>query len=213
MTLGGRAAEEIIFGEVTTGASNDLEKVTATAKQMVMRFGMSEKLGPRVFGHDHGQPFLGREFSAEPDYSDEIAREIDDEIRRIVESAHIQAKEILNTFYRTSLGKLSEVLIKRETIDASSSRLCSTARPRSRCSAPRRRPRPRSRCPPRRPVSVPGRQEGPAAVTRTPRPCRRHRRVGRAVQKKKKKKKKKKKEVGAEGPAGALMGLRLVFFF
>ena len=69
MTLGGRAAEEIVFGEITTGASNDLEKVTATAKQMVMRFGMSEKLGPRVFGHDHGQPFLGREFSAEPDYS------------------------------------------------------------------------------------------------------------------------------------------------
>src|SRR5256714_1167690 len=66
MTLGGRAAEEIVFGEVTTGASNDLEKVTATAKQMVMRFGMSEKLGPRGFGHDHGQPFLGREFSSEP---------------------------------------------------------------------------------------------------------------------------------------------------
>ena len=88
MTLGGRAAEEIVFGEITTGASNDLEKVTATAKQMVMRFGMSEKLGPRVFGHDHGQPFLGREFSSEPDYSDEIAREIDDEIRRIVEGAH-----------------------------------------------------------------------------------------------------------------------------
>ena len=59
MTLGGRAAEELVFGEVTTGASNDIEKVTATAKQMVMRFGMSEKLGPRVFGHDHGQPFLG----------------------------------------------------------------------------------------------------------------------------------------------------------
>src|SRR5207302_1632845 len=65
MTLGGRAAEEIVFGEVTTGASNDLEKVTQTAKQMVMRFGMSEKLGPRVFGHDHGLPFLGREFSSE----------------------------------------------------------------------------------------------------------------------------------------------------
>jgi cell division protease FtsH len=116
MTLGGRAAEEIVFGEVTTGASNDLEKVTATAKQMVMRFGMSDKLGPRVFGHDHGQPFLGREFSAEPDYSDEIAREIDDEIRRIVESAHVQAKEIL-TRYRDSLEKLSEILIKRETIE------------------------------------------------------------------------------------------------
>jgi cell division protease FtsH len=116
MTLGGRAAEEIIFGEITTGASNDLEKVTATAKQMVMRFGMSEKLGPRVFGHDHGMPFLGREFSAEPDYSDEIAREIDDEIRRIVESAHVQAKDILNT-HRTSLEKLSEILLKRETIE------------------------------------------------------------------------------------------------
>ncbi len=116
MTLGGRAAEEIVFGEVTTGASNDLEKVTATAKQMVMRFGMSEKLGPRVFGHDHGQPFLGREFCAEPDYSDEIAREIDDEIRRIVETAHVQAKEIL-TQYRQDLEWLSDILIKRETIE------------------------------------------------------------------------------------------------
>src|SRR5437660_4756479 len=115
-TLGGRAAEEIMFGEITTGASNDLEKVTATAKQMVMRFGMSEKLGPRVFGHDHGQPFLGREFSAEPDYSDEIAREIDDGIRRIVESAHLQAKDIL-TAHREALEKLSEILVKRETIE------------------------------------------------------------------------------------------------
>jgi cell division protease FtsH len=116
MTLGGRAAEEIVFSEITTGASNDLEKVTATAKQMVMRFGMSDKLGPRVFGHDHGLPFLGREFSAEPDYSDEIAREIDDEIRRIVEGAHVQAKEILRS-HKDSLEKLSEVLIKRETIE------------------------------------------------------------------------------------------------
>jgi cell division protease FtsH len=116
MTLGGRAAEEIVFGEITTGASNDLEKVTATAKQMVMRFGMSEKLGPRVFGHDHGQPFLGREFSAEPDYSDEIAREIDDEIRRIVEAAHQRAKDILNE-HREHLGVISEVLVKRETIE------------------------------------------------------------------------------------------------
>jgi cell division protease FtsH len=116
MTLGGRAAEEIVFGEITTGASNDLEKVTATAKQMVMRFGMSEKLGPRVFGHDHGQPFLGREFSAEPDYSDEIAREIDDEIRRIVESAHQRAQDLL-TEYRDSLGTISEILVKRETIE------------------------------------------------------------------------------------------------
>ena len=116
MTLGGRAAEEIVFGEITTGASNDLEKVTQTAKQMVMRFGMSERLGPRVFGHDHGQPFLGREFSSEPDYSDEIAREIDDEIRRIVESAHQRAKDILNE-YRDSLEVTSQTLMKRETIE------------------------------------------------------------------------------------------------
>jgi cell division protease FtsH len=117
MTLGGRAAEEIVFGEITTGASNDLEKVTATAKQMVMRFGMSEKLGPRVFGHDHGMPFLGREFSAEPDYSDEIARDIDEEIRRIVEGAHQRAKDIL-TEHREDLGTISEVLVKRETIES-----------------------------------------------------------------------------------------------
>jgi cell division protease FtsH len=117
MTLGGRAAEEIVFGEITTGASNDLEKVTETAKQMVMRFGMSERLGPRVFGHDRGQPFLGREFSAEPDYSDEIAREIDDEIRRIVESAHQTAKGLLGE-RREELERISKLLLERETIDA-----------------------------------------------------------------------------------------------
>src|ERR671934_2806259 len=116
MTLGGRAAEEIVFGEVTTGASNDLEKVTATAKQMVMRFGMSEKLGPRVFGHDHGQPFLGREFSAEPDYSDDVAREIDDEIRRIVEEAHQVARDILLA-HRQDLDLTSDILMRRETIE------------------------------------------------------------------------------------------------
>ncbi|HZO36968.1 MAG TPA: cell division protein FtsH, partial [Solirubrobacteraceae bacterium] len=116
MTLGGRAAEEIVFGEITTGASNDLEKVTATAKAMVMRYGMSDRLGPRVFGHDHGQPFLGREFSSEPDYSDEIAREIDDEIRRIVENAHQRARTILEE-RRESLKVISELLLKRETIE------------------------------------------------------------------------------------------------
>ena len=116
MTLGGRAAEEIVFGEVTTGASNDLEKVTATAKQMVMRFGMSEKLGPRVFGHDHGQPFLGREFSSEPDYSDDVAREIDDEIRRIVEEAHQVARDILME-HRQQLDDTSDILLRRETIE------------------------------------------------------------------------------------------------
>jgi cell division protease FtsH len=117
MTLGGRAAEEIIFGEITTGASNDLEKVTETAKQMVMRYGMSERLGPRVFGHDRSMPFLGREFSAEPDYSDEIAREIDDEIRRVVEEAHQTAKDIL-TDHREGMDRISKILLERETIDS-----------------------------------------------------------------------------------------------
>jgi cell division protease FtsH len=77
---------------------------------------MSEKLGPRVFGHDHGMPFLGREFSSEPDYSDEIAREIDDEIRRIVEAAHQNARDILAS-HRESLERISVVLLKRETIE------------------------------------------------------------------------------------------------
>jgi cell division protease FtsH len=117
MTLGGRAAEEIVFGEITTGASNDLEKVTETAKQMVMRFGMSERLGPRVFGHDRSQPFLGREFSAEPDYSDEVAREIDDEVRRIVEDAHQTSKDILSE-HREQLDTISRILLERETIEA-----------------------------------------------------------------------------------------------
>jgi cell division protease FtsH len=116
MTLGGRAAEEIAFSEITTGAANDLEKVTATAKQMVMRFGMSEKLGPRTFGHDQSLPFLGREFSAEPDYSDEIAREIDDEIRRIVEEAHQTARQVL-TDRREKLDSLSNLLLEHETIE------------------------------------------------------------------------------------------------
>ena len=117
MTLGGRAAEEIIFSEITTGASNDLEKVTATAKQMVMRFGMSERLGPRVFGHDRGQPFLGRDMGAEPDYSDEVAREIDGEIRRMVEEAHQRAREILSD-NREGLDRISKILLERETLEA-----------------------------------------------------------------------------------------------
>ena len=116
MTLGGRAAEELVFHEVTTGAANDLEKVTATSKAMIMRYGMSEKLGPRVLGRDHTQPFLGREMGNEPDYSDEIAREIDDEIRRVIEEAHATAHRVLRE-HMNDLHKLSAILIERETID------------------------------------------------------------------------------------------------
>jgi cell division protease FtsH len=116
MTLGGRAAEEIVFHEVTTGAANDLEKVTQTAKQMIMRFGMSEKLGPRVLGRNYDQPFLGRDYGAEADYSEEIAREIDDEIRRVIEEAHELALAVLRE-HMDELHKISAILIERETID------------------------------------------------------------------------------------------------
>jgi len=115
-TLGGRAAEELVFHEVTTGAANDLEKVTSTSKQMIMRFGMSEKLGPRVLGRNHDMPFLGREMGNEPDYSEEIAREIDDEIRRVIEEAHDTATRVLRE-HMDDLHRLSEILIERETID------------------------------------------------------------------------------------------------
>jgi ATP-dependent Zn protease len=95
-----------------------LEKVTATAKQMVMRFGMSEKLGPRVFGHDHGQPFLGREFSAAPDHSGGIGSGIDREISRIVKAAHRRATDTLLE-HRASLVSIAEILVRRETLDRS----------------------------------------------------------------------------------------------
>ncbi len=116
MTMGGRAAEEIVFNEITTGASNDIEKVTQTAKAMVMRFGMSEKLGPRVLGRNHDMPFLGREMGAEPDYSEEVAREIDDEIRRIIEEGHDIAVRVLRD-HIDDLHRISQILIERETID------------------------------------------------------------------------------------------------
>jgi len=116
MTLGGRAAEELVFHEVTTGAANDLERVTATSKQMIMRFGMSEKLGPRVLGRAHDMPFLGRDMGSEPDYSDEIAKEIDDEIRRVIEEAHASATTVLRA-HMDELHRFSAILIERETID------------------------------------------------------------------------------------------------
>src|ERR671938_1397590 len=115
-TLGGRAAEELVFHEVTTGAANDLEKVTHGAKQMIMRYGMSEKLGPRVLGRNHDMPFLGREMGNEPDYSEEIAREIDDEIRRVIEEGHESALRVLRE-HIDELHRLSSILIERETID------------------------------------------------------------------------------------------------
>jgi cell division protease FtsH len=83
---------------------------------MIMRFGMSEKLGPRVLGRNHDMPFLGREMGAEPDYSEEIAKEIDDEIRRVIEEAHDKARNVLRE-HMDELHQLSAILIERETID------------------------------------------------------------------------------------------------
>jgi cell division protease FtsH len=117
MMLGGRAAERVVFDEITTGASNDLERVTQTAKQMVTRFGMSEKLGPMALGHQQGQVFMGRDFHAQPDYSDEIAFQIDKEIRRIVDESYDTAEDVLIR-NRVLLDKLSKELIEYETVDA-----------------------------------------------------------------------------------------------
>jgi cell division protease FtsH len=116
MTLGGRAAEELVFGEITTGAADDLQRVTDIAKQMVMRLGMSEKLGPRVLGRDSSMPFLGRDLGSEPDYSDDVAREIDDEVRRLIDDAYQRAHTLL-VEHTDDLNRLSRVLIEQETID------------------------------------------------------------------------------------------------
>jgi len=116
MALGGRAAEELVFSEATTGAANDLEKATDTAKQMIMRYGMSELLGPRTLGHNQAMPFLGRDFQLEPDYSQDVAQAIDEEIRRIIAEAHERARSVL-TEHRATLDSLAAILIERETID------------------------------------------------------------------------------------------------
>ncbi|MGO8684107.1 MAG: ATP-dependent zinc metalloprotease FtsH [Thermoleophilia bacterium] len=116
MTLGGRASEQLVFGEITTGAANDIEKATSIAKQMIMRFGMSERLGPRTLGHNQSMPFLGREFSQEPDYSEEVAREIDEEIRRIIEEGRERALKVLGD-HRDQLDSVSKILMERETLE------------------------------------------------------------------------------------------------
>ena len=116
MMLGGRVAEEIAIGDITTGASNDIERATKIAKQMVMRFGMSEKLGPQTFGDANHEVFLGRDFSANADYSPEIAFEIDKEVRRLIDDSFDKAHVIL-TERREQLDLMADVLIERETVD------------------------------------------------------------------------------------------------
>jgi cell division protease FtsH len=114
--LGGRIAEEIVFGEVSTGASNDLERVTGIARQMVTQYGMTERLGPLQYGSRQGQVFLGKDFSSEANYSDRVAYEIDDEMKSIVESCYDRTKKLLN-LHRDKLDALAKLLLEIETID------------------------------------------------------------------------------------------------
>jgi cell division protease FtsH len=116
VSLGGRVAEEIAFGEMTTGAQNDLEQATKLARQMVTEYGMSEKLGPRTFGQRQELVFLGREISEQRDYSDKIAQEIDEEVHNIIQRAYITARKILTT-NKEKLNQLAQELITHETLE------------------------------------------------------------------------------------------------
>lgn len=117
MLLAGRAAEEIINGDVSGGASNDIKRATDIAKKMVTRLGMSERLGPRCFGTDQGEVFLGRDFSSSQDYSEEVASQIDHEIHQIIQKAYSKAKDVL-TEHIGKLHFIAEFLFKNEIMDA-----------------------------------------------------------------------------------------------
>ncbi|HWP30246.1 MAG TPA: ATP-dependent zinc metalloprotease FtsH [Fimbriimonadales bacterium] len=114
--LGGRVAEEMVFGEVTTGASNDLERVTHIARAMVCQYGMSDKFGALALGRRHENPFIGRDYLDDRDYSEEVAKIIDEEVRNIVDNCYMRAKEII-TENRRKLDKLVKALLEKETLE------------------------------------------------------------------------------------------------
>jgi cell division protease FtsH len=116
MLLGGRVAEELTAGEITTGAANDIERATKIARQMVTEYGMSDLVGPLSLGQKQHEVFLGRDFSAEPNYSDQVAFEIDTEVRRLIDQAHDEALDILRE-HRAKLDEIADALIAKETID------------------------------------------------------------------------------------------------
>ena len=117
MLLGGRTAEEIIFIDPTTGASNDIEKATSIARKMVMEYGMSDKLGPLRYGSPDGEVFLGRDYSRNQDFSNEVAAAVDDEVRFLITQAHDEARVILTT-HEDALHRVAEALMERETLSA-----------------------------------------------------------------------------------------------
>lgn len=114
--LGGRVAEELMCSDVTSGASNDLERATKMAREMVTRLGMSDELGTQVFGEAQHEVFLGRDYADHQDYSEETARRIDAEVQRIMREAHARAEEILAT-RRDQLDLMAKVLLERETVE------------------------------------------------------------------------------------------------
>jgi cell division protease FtsH len=115
MLMGGRTAEELIFFDPTTGAMNDIERATQIARAMVTQYGMSDLLGPQQFGTQRGEPFLGKEAGHEANYSDETAASIDAEVRRLLDEAHDEARELL-TLHRPTLDRLAEALVAHETL-------------------------------------------------------------------------------------------------
>ena len=117
MMLGGRVSEEIVFGDITTGAADDLDKATTLVRQMICKYGMSETIGPVSFGKENGMVFLGRDLGEERDYSEDTARLIDGEIKRILGEAYQKAKIIL-TENRARLDLLTKTLLEKETLDA-----------------------------------------------------------------------------------------------
>jgi len=114
--LAGRVAEEMVFGEASTGAQDDLEKATRIVRRMVTEFGMSEALGPLTFGNRFDSPFLGRDLARERDYSEEVAAAIDKEVRRTVQESYDRAREVLET-HRAALDRVAEALLAREVLD------------------------------------------------------------------------------------------------
>jgi cell division protease FtsH len=114
--LGGNVAERLMFGDTTTGSSNDIEKATTLARRMVTEFGMSEKLGPLAFGRREELVFLGREIGEQRNYSDDVARQIDEEVRAIIDRAYDRATEVLTT-HKDRLTQLAEALVAKETIE------------------------------------------------------------------------------------------------
>jgi cell division protease FtsH len=137
--LGGHVAEELVFGDTTTGASNDIEKATNLARAMVTQYGMSEKLGPLTFGKKEEMIFLGREISEQRNYSDEVAAKIDEEVREIIDRAYDRAKEAL-TAQRAVLDRLAGLLVEKETIEGEEfeSLFAGVLPPRSKSPTPRR---------------------------------------------------------------------------